>query len=140
MTAEEIQRRIRYLKGQITALQGKNATLKRNITELEEGDADAASLVYKWEKTLSDCFDVVKNKLSNVDEGSEFQSYYLERIDEILSSKEANEIGECLGSIKGDTRRKIDEFEGEIKANNARIYRYQAELDELRAIQVNGVE
>lgn len=138
MTADDIERRIGYLERQINALQQENATLRRNIVDLEEGGMDASSLVGKWEKILSDCFGVVKSNLSKVDPNSGFNTYYLDRINTILSSKEANEIGECLGSIKADTQRKISEFEDKIKTNNARIYQHQNEIDELRALQVTG--
>lgn len=138
MTADDIERRIGYLERQINALQQENATLRRNIVDLEEGGMDASSLVGKWEKILSDCFGVVKSNLSKVDPNSGFNTYYLDRINTILSSKEVNEIGECLGSIKADTQRKISEFEDKIKTNNARIYQHQNEIDELRALQVTG--
>ena len=140
MTADEIHRRIKYLEGQINALQRKNTTLKRNIADLEDGGAEASTLASKWKKALSDCFDAVRDKLSSVNTESGFKSHYLESIDAIFSSKEANEISERLGSIKSDTRRKVNEFEDEIDSNNAKINRYQAEIDELRAIQANGVE
>ena len=139
MTANEIQRRIVYLEGQIKALQRKNATIKRNIADLEEGGTEASALTLKWKKALSDCFDAVQHKLSNVDEGSGFKAYYLERIDAIFSSKEANEISECFGTINMDAKRKVNELEDEKDSNNAKIHRYQTEIDELRAIQGNGV-
>jgi len=140
MTQDEIQRRIGYLLGQIDALQTENVTLRKNIGELEEGGADASSLVGKWESILSDCFSVVKTNLSKTDPNSGFNSYYLERINSILSSKEASEIGDCLGSINSDTKKKISEFEDRIRTNNNRIYQYQKEVDELRALQITGAE
>ena len=125
MTADEIERRIEYLEKQINALQQENSALRRNIVDLEAGGADASSLVGKWEKSLSDCFGTIKSNLLMVNPNSGFNNYYLDRINTILSSKEANEIGECLGSIKADTQRKVREFEDKIKTNNARIYQYQ---------------
>lgn len=140
MTADEIQRRIGYLQGQIDALRQENNTLRKNIDDLEEGGADASSLAGKWEGILSDCFGVVKTNLAKVDPTSGFNSYYMDRINAILSSKEANEISECLGSIKSDAQKKIGEIEDKIKTNNTRIYQYQREIDELRALQVTGAE
>ena len=140
MTADEIQRRIGYLQGQIDALRQENNTLRKNIDDLEEGGADASSLAGKWEGILSDCFGVVKTNLTKVDPSSGFNTYYMDRINAILSSKEANEISECLGSIKSDTQKKISELEDNIKTNNTRIYQHQREIDELRALQVTGAE
>lgn len=136
MTADEIVRRIGYLEGQIDALRQENATLQKNIDSLEEGNADVASLVGKWEEVLSDCFGVVRSNLSKVDSNSGFSAYYLDRIHDILSGKEANEIGECLDSIKTETIRKILEFEDQSRTNCARIFQYQTEIDELRALQI----
>ena len=76
MTADEIQRRIGYLHGQIDALHQENKTLRKNIGDLEEGGADASSLVGKWEGILSDCFGVVKGSLSKIDPNSGFNTYY----------------------------------------------------------------
>lgn len=140
MTADEIQRRIGYLQGLIDALRQENTTLRKNIDDLEEGGADASSLAGKWEGILSDCFGVVKTNLTKVDPTSGFNSYYMDRINAILSSKEANEISECLGSIKSDAQKKIGELEDKIKTNNTRIYQYQREIDELRALQITGAE
>ncbi len=140
MTQDEIQRRIGYLLGQIDALQTENVTLRKNIGELEEGGAGASSLVDKWGNILSDCFGVVSSNLSKVDPNSGFSSYYLERINAILSSKEAVEIGDCLSTIKSDTTKKIQEFEEKIKSNNSRIFQFQNEIDELRAMQFVGAE
>lgn len=140
MTADEIQRRIGYLQGQIDALRQENTALRKDIDDLEEGGADTSSLVGKWEGILSDCFGVVKTNLMKVDPTSGFNSYYMERINSILSSKEVNEISECLGSIKSDTQKKISELEDKIKTNNTRIYRHQTEIDELRALQLTGAE
>lgn len=140
MTPDEIQQRIGYLQGKIDALYQENKRLKKDIEELEEGGAEASSLIGKWESVLSDCFGVVKTNLMKVDPNSGFNAYYMERIHSILSSKEANEISECLGSIKSDTRNKIQEYEDGIKTNNTRIYQHQKEIDELRALQLTGAE
>lgn len=136
MTQDEIQKRIGYLLGQIDALQLDNATLKKNIDELEEGGADASSLVGKWEGMLSDCFSVVTSSLAKVDPRSGFSAYYLERINAILSGEEATEISNCLKEIKSDSKNKISELEEKIKSNNVRIQKFQNEICELRAMQL----
>lgn len=140
MTIDEIQQRIDYLQGRIDALRQENTTLRNNIDDLEEGGADASSLAKKWEGILSDCFGVAKTNLAKVDPTSGFNSYYMDRVNAILSSKEANEISECLGSIKSDAQKKISELEDKIKTNNTRIYQYQTEIEELRALQLTGAE
>lgn len=140
MTIDEIQQRIGYLQGQIDALRQENTALRKDIADLEEGGADASSLAEKWEGLLSDCFGVAKSNLTKVDPTSGFNSYYMDRINAILSSREAHEIGECLGSLKSDAQKKIGELEDKIKTNNSRIYQYQTEIDELRALQMTGVE
>ena len=140
MTIDEIQQRIDYLQGRIAALRQENTTLRNNIDDLEEGGADASSLAKKWEGILSDCFCVAKTNLAKVDPTSGFNSYYMDRVNAILSSKEANEISECLGSIKSDAQKKISELEDKIKTNNTRIYQYQTEIEELRALQLTGAE
>lgn len=61
-------------------------------------------------------------------------------INAILSSKEAAEIGDCLSTIKSDTTKKIQKFEDKIKSNNSRIFQFQNEIDELRAMQFVGAE
>ncbi len=140
MTSEMIQQKIGYLLGRIDALQQDNATLKKNIDELEEGGADASSLVGKWESMLSDCFSLVKSNLSKVDPHSGFNTYYLERINAILSGKEATEISDCLNAIKSDSTKKIGEFEEKVRSNNVRIQQFQNEISELRAMQLVEVE
>ena len=140
MTQEEIQRRIGYLLGQIDALQKDSASLKKNIDELEEGGADASSLIGKWESMLSDCFSLVKSNLAKVNPNSGFNLYYLEQINAILSGKEATEIGDCLSAIKSDSTKKIGEFEEKVKSNNVRIQQFQNEISELRAMQLVEVE
>lgn len=136
MTADEILRRIGYLEGRIDALQKENAALQKNIDSLEEGNIDVSSLAGKWEEVLSNCFGVVQSNLSKVDPSSGFSSYYLEKINAILSGKEATEIGACLDSMKAESKKKILDFEDEIKTNHARIFQYQNELGELRALQI----
>ena len=67
-------------------------------------------------------------------------SYYLESINSVFSCKEASEISECFGAVKLDTKRKIDELKSEMNTNDTKLRRYQIEIEELRAIQVNGSE
>ena len=140
MTTCEIQKRILYLEGQIKVIQKNNGIIKKNIADLEESGTEASTLASKWEKTLSDCFDAVKNRLANVDKRSGFKSYYLESINSVFSCKEASEISECFGAVKLDTKRKIDELKSEMNTNDTKLRRYQIEIEELRAIQVNGSE
>jgi len=140
MTMDEIQQRICYLQGRIDALRQENTTLRKNIADLEEGGADASSLARKWEGVLSDCFGVAKANLAKVNPTSGFNSYFLDRVNAILSSKEANTISECLGSFKSDAQKKIRELEDKIKTNNTRIYQHQTEIEELRAMQLTGAE
>lgn len=140
MTADEVQRRIGYLLEQIVALQQENISLKKNIEDLEEGGTAASSLVDKWETKLSDCFSTVRTNLSKADPNSGFSLYYLERINAILSSKEAVEIGDCFSTIKSNVIQKIGEFEDKIKRNNCRIYQFQNEVSELKALQFVGDE
>ena len=139
MTADEIQRRIGCLQRQIDDLLQENNTLRKKLDALEEGGVDASSLYGKWESVLSDCYGIVKTNLEKVDPTSGFSSYYLERINAILSSKEANEISECLSSIKSDTQKRITEIEDKIESTNTRIFRYQKEIDELCTHQITGV-
>lgn len=141
MTEDEIQKRIRYLQGQIEVLERENITLNKNIYNLEDSSLDVFDLAGKWEKRLSDCFSTVKSNLAKVDSKSGFNSYYLEQINSILSGKEATEIGDCLGIIKSDVYTKICEFEEKISSNNNKIYQFQNEIDELEVMQaITGVK
>lgn len=140
MTQDEIQTRINSLLGKMDGLEMENAEMRKNIEDIENGDKDALSLQGKWENALSDCFNSVKNGLKNVNENSGFISYYQDKINEILSSKEASEISDCLGMVRTEIKSKINEFENVITDNNSRIHQIQREIDELRALQNSGAE
>lgn len=140
MTASEIQQRIVYLQGQIYVLYRENDRLKKDIKKIEEIEAERASLAGKWRSALSNCFDAVRFKLSNINPNSEFKAYFTNEVRNILSSREANEVSECFDMMKSDTRKKASELEDKIKNNNARVWQYQNEMDELRALQLTGVE
>lgn len=135
MTAGEIQRRIGYLQGQIDALHQENITLAGAIEALTEKGVDTTSLIGKIEKLLADCLGIVNMHLEITKPHSDCNAPFLCNIKAILSSKEVTEIGYCLGVIKVDTQNRIEWVEEKIKANNAQIYQFQKEIDELEAIQ-----
>lgn len=132
MTAQEIENRIRLLQSRIEGIQDENYKLNTDIHDLEAGIDDASSMSRQWENKLSECYGVVSRKLENLSHHSTFRAAYLERIEMILSSREAVEISECLTSMQTNAVKKISDIEEDIRANQVRILNYEQEIDNLR--------